>query len=97
VDVNDFLTFKFRRISFGMRTLLLGSRNKHYLCIGWCLFGADMILNLMYSHEFSECFWLWLIGLMLTSITLALAMICFQSFFAMFVRVFACDLLSMNE
>jgi hypothetical protein len=34
---------------------------------------------------------------MLTSVTLASTMICFQSFSALFVRTFARDLLSMNE
>ena len=34
---------------------------------------------------------------MLTSIILASAMICFHNFFALFVRAFARDLLSMNE
>jgi hypothetical protein len=41
--------------------------------------------------------WLWLIGLMLTSVTLVSAMICFQSFFALFIRAFARELLSINE
>jgi hypothetical protein len=34
---------------------------------------------------------------MLTFVTLASTMICFQSFFALFVKVLAYDLLSMNE
>ena len=47
VDVNNFLAFRLRKMSFGMRILLSGPRNKHYLCIEWCLFSTDLILNLM--------------------------------------------------
>jgi hypothetical protein len=43
-------------MSFGMRILLSGMRNKRYLYIGWCLFGADLILNLMYSHGLADAF-----------------------------------------
>jgi hypothetical protein len=56
VDVNNFLAFELKRISFGIRILLLGPRNKRYLCIGWCLFGAYLILNLMYSHGLVNAF-----------------------------------------
>jgi hypothetical protein len=45
VDVNDFLAFELRMMSFDRRILLSGPRNKHYLCIGWYLFSADLIVN----------------------------------------------------
>jgi hypothetical protein len=56
VDVNDFLVFGLRMMSFGMRILLSRPRNKCYLCIGWGLFGANLILNLMYSHGLADAF-----------------------------------------
>ena len=65
VDVNNFLAFKLRMISFSMSILLSGPRNKRYVCIEWCLFGADLILNLMYSHRSVNAFgygwlvWCW--------------------------------------
>jgi hypothetical protein len=39
-----------------MRILLSGTRNKHNLCIGWCLYDANLILNLMYSHGLADAF-----------------------------------------
>jgi hypothetical protein len=56
VDVNDFLAFGLRMMSFGMRILLSGPMNERYLCVGWCLFGIDLILNLMYSHGLADAF-----------------------------------------
>ena len=56
VDVNDFLAFELRMMSFDMRILLSGPRNKRYPCITWCLFGTNLILNLMYSHRLTDAF-----------------------------------------
>jgi hypothetical protein len=56
VDVNDFLAFELKKMSFGIRILLSGPKNKRYLCIGWCLFDAYLILNLMYSHRLADAF-----------------------------------------
>ena len=56
MDVNTFLTSGLRRISFDTRILLSGLKNKRYLCIGWCLFGVNLILNLMYNHELADAF-----------------------------------------
>jgi hypothetical protein len=50
------LAFELRRMSFGIGVLLSGSKNKYYLCIRWCLFEADLILNLIYSHELTDVF-----------------------------------------
>jgi hypothetical protein len=36
------------------RSLLSRSMNKCYLCIGWCLFGVDLKLNLMISHRLAD-------------------------------------------
>ena len=59
----------------------------------WCRY--DIKLDVL--SWVNGCFWLLVIGLMLMSVTLALTMICFQSFFALFIRAFARNFLSMNE
>jgi hypothetical protein len=56
VDVNDSLAFGLKRISFGMRILLSRPKNKRYLCIEWYLFGANLMLNLTYSHRLVDAF-----------------------------------------
>jgi hypothetical protein len=48
--------------------------NNCYLCIGLCLFGTDLMLNLMISHRLANVICNGLIG------TLASAMICFRVF-----------------
>jgi hypothetical protein len=48
--------------------------NNCYLCIGICLFGADLMLNLMISHKLADVICNGLIG------TLASAIICFKAF-----------------
>jgi hypothetical protein len=53
-------------------SLLSRPRNNCYLCIGLCLFGADLILNLMISHRLADVICNGLIG------TLASVMICFR-------------------
>ena len=56
VDVNNFLAFGLKMMSFSIRILLSRMRNKRYLCIGWCLFGAELILNFTYSHGLADAF-----------------------------------------
>jgi hypothetical protein len=54
--------------------LLSGLRNNCYLCIGLCLFGVDIMLNLMISHRLANAICNDLIR------TLASAMIYFKAF-----------------
>jgi hypothetical protein len=35
-------------------SLLSRTRNKCYLCIGWCLFGTNLKLNLMIGHRLAD-------------------------------------------
>jgi hypothetical protein len=59
-------------------SLLSGPRNNCYLCIGLCLFGADVMLNLMISHKLANVICKSLIG------TLASVMIYFRAFCSLY-------------
>jgi hypothetical protein len=59
--------------------MFLRLRNKCYLCIGWCLFGIDMKLNLMISHRLADYYFM--------ADSFSFAMIYFRAF-ALFVRTF---------
>jgi hypothetical protein len=52
VDVIVILTLGSRRKSFGMRVFpLSGSINNSYLCIWLSLSGANLVLNMRFSHR----------------------------------------------
>jgi hypothetical protein len=55
VDVNDILAFKLRRMSLRHGGSLLSTpRNKRYLCIGFSMSGADLLLNLKTSNGLAD-------------------------------------------
>jgi uncharacterized protein YebE (UPF0316 family) len=55
VDVNNILTFRVEEDKYWLGgSLLARSRNKCYLCIGWCLFGINLKLNMMISHRLAD-------------------------------------------
>jgi hypothetical protein len=56
VDVIVILTFESRRKSFDMEVFPLSrSRNNSYPCIWLSLSGADLVLNLKFSHGLEDC------------------------------------------
>jgi hypothetical protein len=55
VDVSDILVFRIEEDKYWPGgSLFSRPRNKCYLCIGWCLFGTNLKLNLMISHRLAD-------------------------------------------
>ena len=62
MDIIVILTFGSRWKSFSMRIFpLLGSRNNSYPCIWLSIPGAYLVLNLKFSHELTNWYWLYVV------------------------------------